>query len=257
MAIRSGFAALETLAKRLRKKPAPDIGAFSSAVHDVIAARTALAMAGKLSAAEARLMIAEKQSAALRAQFAYIDAVAKGNAAAAPDAYFNVYQRAVAANRRRLDRHPRWSWRGLGRRLGFGGLFLCALIFSMGRSAPSASAQEIDFDQIDKFESLGTGTLQVGSPPKVIIDDSDQHTVILTIWEADAQTKIFWTSPDGERTTVIPGKGVQTFQTAGEFKLQAIGDPAHEVQYGYVLLHLRKSKPDSNTDSKTGAKTGI
>jgi hypothetical protein len=34
------------------------------------------------------------------------------------------------------------------------------------------SAQEINFDQIDRFESLGTGTLRVGEPPKTIIDDA-------------------------------------------------------------------------------------
>jgi hypothetical protein len=35
-----------------------------------------------------------------------------------------------------------------------------------------ASAQKINFDQINKFESLGTGTLHVGAPPKTIIDDA-------------------------------------------------------------------------------------
>ena len=30
----------------------------------------------------------------------------------------------------------------------------------------AAYAEEIDFDRIDKFESLSTGTLHVGSPPK-------------------------------------------------------------------------------------------
>ncbi len=42
-----------------------------------------------------------------------------------------------------------------------------------------------------------------------------------------------------DRTTVIPGRGIQTFQTLGEFKLEAVGEPHHEVQYGYVLLGLR------------------
>jgi hypothetical protein len=100
----------------------------------------------------------------------------------------------------------------------------------------------IDFGQIDKFESLGTGTLQVGSPLKTIIDDDERHTVILTIWEADAETKVYWTSLDGNaaRTTIMPGKGVQTFQTAGQFRLEAVGDPLHEVKYGYVLLRLKK-----------------
>jgi hypothetical protein len=106
----------------------------------------------------------------------------------------------------------------------------------------STSAQEINFDQINKFESLGTGTLRVGAPPKTIIDDGERHVVILTIWDADAETKVYWHSPDGNdaRTTIIPGKGIQTFQTAGEFKLEAVGEPNREVNYGYVLLGLRK-----------------
>lgn len=104
------------------------------------------------------------------------------------------------------------------------------------------SAQEINFDQINKFESLGTGTLHVGAPPKTVIDDGERHVVILTIWDADAETKVYWRSPDGNdaRTTIIPGKGIQTFQTAGVFKLEAMGEPNHEVNYGYVLLGLRK-----------------
>jgi hypothetical protein len=104
------------------------------------------------------------------------------------------------------------------------------------------SAQEINFDQINKFESLGTGTLHVGAPAKTIIDDRERHVVILTIWDADAETKVYWRSPDGNdaRTTIIPGKGIQTFQTAGEFKLEAGGEPNREVNYGYVLLGLRK-----------------
>jgi len=104
------------------------------------------------------------------------------------------------------------------------------------------SGQEINFDQINKFESLGTGTLHVGAPAKTIIDDGERHVVILTIWDADAETKVYWRSPDGNdaRTTIIPGKGIQTFQTAGEFKLEAVGEPNREVNYGYVLLGLRK-----------------
>ena len=106
----------------------------------------------------------------------------------------------------------------------------------------TASAQEINFDQINKFESLGTGTLHVGAPPKTIIDDGERHIVILPIWDADAETKVYWRSPDGNdaRTTIIPGKGIRTFQTAGEFKLEAFGEPNREVNYGYVLLGLRK-----------------
>ena len=65
---------------------------------------------------------------------------------------------------------------------------------------------------------------------------------MLTIWDADAETKVSWRSTDGNapRTTIIPGRGVQTFQTAGELKLEAVGEPNREVQYGYVLLGLQK-----------------
>jgi len=89
--------------------------------------------------------------------------------------------------------------------------------------------------------SLAFGTLRVGAPPKTIADDGERHVVILTIWNADGETKVYWRSPDGNapRTTVISGRGVQTFQTLGEFKLEAVGEPNHEVQYGYVLLGLR------------------
>jgi hypothetical protein len=122
---------------------------------------------------------------------------------------------------------------------------VAALALLCAGAAPvseTAYAQEIDFGQIDKFESLGTGTLHVGSPPKTIIDDGERHVIILTIWDADAETKAYWKSPDGDtpRTTVIPGRGVQTFQTTGEFRLEAIGEPNHRVEYGYMLLGLRK-----------------
>ena len=102
-------------------------------------------------------------------------------------------------------------------------------------------AQDIDFGQINKFESLGTGTLHVGSPPKTIIDDDAGHTVILTIYKSDADAKIYWKPLDGNgvESTVMPGRGVETFKAAGLFKLEAVGDPHHRVKYGYVLLHLK------------------
>ena len=119
-----------------------------------------------------------------------------------------------------------------------------ALLLCAGATPVSeaAYAEEIDFDRIDKFESLTTGTLRVGAPPKTLVDDGERHVVILTIWDADAETKVYWRSLDGNapKTTIIPGKGIQTFQTAGEFKLEAIGEPNREVEYGYVLLGLRK-----------------
>lgn len=116
-----------------------------------------------------------------------------------------------------------------------------ALLGMVSFALPSPSlAQEIDFSKINKFESLSSGTLRVGSPPKTVVDDGERHVIVLTIWDADAETKVYWRSLSGPRTTVIPGRGVQTFQTLGEFKLEAVGDPAHEVQYGYMLLGLGK-----------------
>jgi hypothetical protein len=236
--------ALSALALRHRRKSPAAVREFSFAIREVVAARVVRAMTGKLSAAEARLMIAEKQLAALRAHTAYMDAIATGHAASAWRAYFDVYQRAVNANRKRLGPR-RWRWFWCGRRMPLRALFIAALVLAPQCGlAPRAYAQEIDFGRIDKFESLGTGTLEVGAAPKAIVDDGEAHTVILTIWQADAETKVYWTSPDGNvsRTTIVPGKGVQTFQTAGELKLEAIGEPAHEVQYGYVVLHLKKHK---------------
>lgn len=116
-----------------------------------------------------------------------------------------------------------------------------ALLGAMALALPSAGrAQAIDFSKIDKFESLATGTLRVGAPPKTIVDDGERHVVVLTIWDADAETKVYWQSSSGPQTTVIPGRGVQTFQTLGQLRLEAVGDPAHEVQYGYMLLGLEK-----------------
>jgi hypothetical protein len=116
---------------------------------------------------------------------------------------------------------------------------LCTGVFFFSQKV---SAQVIDFSKIDAFESMGTGTSHGGSQPKTIVDDGEQHTVFLTIWESDTDTKIYWQSLDGKepRTTVIHGQGVQAFQTAGDFKLEAMGDEHHTVKYGYVLLRLKK-----------------
>ena len=64
----------------------------------------------------------------------------------------------------------------------------------------------------------------------------------ITIWDADAETKITWRDPDTKemRTTVMPGRGIQTFQTLGVLKLEATGEPYHEVKFGYVLLGMKK-----------------
>jgi hypothetical protein len=118
-----------------------------------------------------------------------------------------------ASGKRKLDNRMKFLRFAPALTLLFGGAALWA---------DSAPAQEINFDQINKFESLGTGTLHVGAPPKTIVDDGQRHVVILTIWDANAETKVYWRSPNGDdaRTTVIPGKGIQTFQTAGEFRLE-------------------------------------
>jgi hypothetical protein len=116
--------------------------------------------------------------------------------------------------------------------------FLCAgMMFSQ-----STTAQVIDFSKIDAFESMGTGTLHGGTQTKTIIDDGEQHTVFLTIWESDTDTKVYWKSLDGKepRTTIIHGQGVQAFQTAGELKLEAMGSENQGVKFGYVLLRLKK-----------------
>ena len=67
------------------------------------------AMTGELSAAEAHRMVMEKQSAFIRAQLAYTGSILNGEAASALGAYFDVYQRAVESNRKRL-RNRRWRW---------------------------------------------------------------------------------------------------------------------------------------------------
>jgi hypothetical protein len=71
-------------------------------------------MTGKLSAAEVRRMVMEKQLAAMQAHLACTESILKGEAASAPGAYFDVYHRAVQSNRRRLSSH-RWRWPWLRR----------------------------------------------------------------------------------------------------------------------------------------------
>ena len=73
--------------------------------------RSLLAMAGKLSAAEARRMVEEKRWALVRAHIACTDAIIKGRSASAARDYFDVYKRAVESNRKRLrHRGRRWPW---------------------------------------------------------------------------------------------------------------------------------------------------
>jgi hypothetical protein len=105
-----------------------------------------------------------------------------------------------------------------------------------------AKAQVFDFSQIDAFESMGTGTQNGGSPPKTIVDDGDQHTVIFSILESNAEAKVYWRSVEGDQTTLIHGPSVKAFQTAGRFKIEALGDEGRSFKYGYVLFRLKNNK---------------
>ena len=97
--------------RRLHRKSPPDFWHFGLSVREVIAARMWRAMTGKLSVAEARRMVMEKQLAAMQAHLAYTKSILNGEAASAPGAYFDVYHRAVQSNRRRLsNRRWRWPW---------------------------------------------------------------------------------------------------------------------------------------------------
>jgi hypothetical protein len=122
------------------------------------------------------------------------------------------------------------------------GLTLAALIAAAGMPSPASNAQEMDFSRIGAFESFGTGTVHGGAPPKTLVDDDEAHAVVLTIWSSDGDSKVYWKPVSGgaPQTTVIHGSGVHAFQTDGLFKIQAMGEGDHEVQYGYVLLHLKK-----------------
>jgi hypothetical protein len=95
--------------RRLGGRPSPNFWQFSLAVREVIAARVLRAMTGELSGAKARRMVEEKQWAVVRAQLAYTEALLNGEAASALGAYFDVYQRVVESNRKRL-RNRRWHW---------------------------------------------------------------------------------------------------------------------------------------------------
>jgi hypothetical protein len=103
-------------------------------------------------------------------------------------------------------------------------------------------AQEIDFGRIRAFQSMGTGTVHGGRPPRTLVDDGQDHAVVLTIWDSDTDAKVYWKPIDGggAQTTVIHGTGVRAFQTDGFFKIEAVGQSDQRVKYDYVLFRLRK-----------------
>jgi hypothetical protein len=94
---------------RLKKKTPPDLWQFALDARDVMVTRISRGLTGRLSADEARRMVVEKQTAATRAHLAYMQWLFDGNVAAANDAVFNIYHRAVQSNRKRLGRR-RWGW---------------------------------------------------------------------------------------------------------------------------------------------------
>ena len=105
---------LRKLIQRLRRKrPAdPDLRQFGHDVAEVMWARISRAMAGTLSAAEARRMVLEKQSAAVHAQLAYLQALLDGAPATGSREVFAIYDQAVQSNRKRLGKR-RWGWPGV------------------------------------------------------------------------------------------------------------------------------------------------
>ena len=106
----------------------------------------------------------------------------------------------------------------------------------------NAGAQVFDFGQIDAFKSMGTGTQRGASPPKTIIDDGERHTVFFTILESNTEAKIYWKSMSGEQTTIIRGPSLKAFQTAGQFRIEALGDENHSFKYGYMLFRLKNNE---------------
>jgi hypothetical protein len=96
------FEFIRRLIQRLRRKSHLDLWQFGLDVREVMLARTSQAIAGELSEAEARRMVIEKQSAALRAQLAYTRALLNGDPALGSHEVFDIYRSTVQSNRNRL-----------------------------------------------------------------------------------------------------------------------------------------------------------
>jgi len=93
---------IQRLIQRHRRKSSPDLWQFGRDVREVMLTRTSRAMTGNLSEAEARRMVLEKQSAAIRAHLAYTRALLRGDPASAGREVFDIYRSAVQSNRKRL-----------------------------------------------------------------------------------------------------------------------------------------------------------
>jgi hypothetical protein len=97
------------IVQRFRRSAAPDLWQLGVDAREVMLARISRGLTGRLSAAETRRMVLEKQSAGIRAHYAYMQWLFSGQPAAANQAVFDIYHRAVRSNRKRLSRR-RWPW---------------------------------------------------------------------------------------------------------------------------------------------------
>jgi hypothetical protein len=93
--------------KRKRARPSRDPKKFAHDAGAVMMTRIAQGLTGRLTAEEARRMVLEKQSAAMRAQFAYLQHLLTGDPRAANAAVYDIYDRTVRSNRKRLKRRRR------------------------------------------------------------------------------------------------------------------------------------------------------
>jgi hypothetical protein len=101
-------ALLQRLRRKLGKGAAPDLWQFGLDVREVMLARIVRGISGRLTE-EARRMVLEKHSAGVRAHLAYLEWLSRGNPERANRAAFDIYNRTVLSNRKRLSRRT-WHW---------------------------------------------------------------------------------------------------------------------------------------------------
>jgi len=103
-----GLKTFRSLIRFRARKSAPNLERFGCDVREVMSARMWLAITGNLNAVEASRMVLEKQVAALRAQMASARSLLSRNPASASRECFDIYQRAVHSNRKRLRKQRRF-----------------------------------------------------------------------------------------------------------------------------------------------------
>jgi hypothetical protein len=99
---------LKRFGSRRRQPQFMDFAKLGKDAFEVIAARTARGMTGRLSPAETQRMIAEKPAAAAKASFNFMTHALRGDIGSASASSFGVFRKAVSANRRRLRRRKSW-----------------------------------------------------------------------------------------------------------------------------------------------------